>query len=142
MAVRVYSRLYEIPDGYAGENITEGCLVLEGEASRGLYTQRFLDELIIRDINIRCVIGCYAGALGGMNYVSGQIGRSGRILKEIATKCYYTEYFKWDQSKRILQYIKENYKMTKNFILIPMNGGYERDLVAAFFLQNNNLTPC
>lgn len=67
---------------------------------------------------------------------------SGKILKEIATKCYYTEYFKWDQSKRILQYIKENYKMTKNFILIPMNGGYERNLVAAIFLQNNNLTPC
>ena len=50
MAVRVYSRLYEIPDGYAGENITEGCLVLEGGAFRGLYTQGFLDELMIRDM--------------------------------------------------------------------------------------------
>ena len=79
MAVRVYSALNEIPDGYAGEAITEGCLVLEGGAFRGLYTQGFLDELMIRDINIRCVIGCSAGALGGMNYVSGQIGRSGRI---------------------------------------------------------------
>lgn len=29
------------------------------------------------------------------------------ILKDIAGKCYYTEYFKWNQAKRILRFIKE-----------------------------------
>ncbi len=75
----VYSRLGEVPVGYAKNKITEGCLVLEGGAFRGLYTQGFLDELMLNDINMSCVIGCSAGALGGMNYVSGQIGRSARI---------------------------------------------------------------
>ncbi|MCR5109251.1 MAG: patatin family protein [Lachnospiraceae bacterium] len=79
MSNRVYSGLKEIPEGTAGERIAEGCLVLEGGAFRGLYTQGFLDALMVNDINIRSVIGVSAGALSGMNYVSGQIGRSARI---------------------------------------------------------------
>ncbi len=69
----------DIPGGTAGKKITEGCLVLEGGAFRGLYTQGFLDAMMVHDLNMRCVIGVSAGALGGMNYVSGQIGRSARI---------------------------------------------------------------
>ena len=57
----------------------DGCLALEGGAFRGLYTQGFLDALMLQDINLSCVIGISAGALSGVNYVSGQIGRSGRI---------------------------------------------------------------
>ena len=76
---KVYSRLDEIPKGTASDKITEGCLVLEGGAFRGLYTQGFLDAMMENDINLSCVIGVSAGALSGMNYVSGQIGRSGRI---------------------------------------------------------------
>lgn len=57
----------------------DGCLALEGGAFRGLYTQGFLDALMLQDINLSCVIGVSAGALSGVNYVSGQIGRSGRI---------------------------------------------------------------
>ena len=30
-------------------------------------------------INLSCTVGVSAGALNGMNYVSGQIGRSGRL---------------------------------------------------------------
>ena len=76
---KVYSRLEDIPKGTASDKITEGCFVLEGGAFRGLYTQGFLDALMINDINMSCVIGVSAGALSGANYVSGQIGRSGRI---------------------------------------------------------------
>ena len=74
-----YSGMADIPTGQANDIITEGCLVLEGGAFRGLYTQGFLDELMLSGINLRCVIGVSAGALSGMNYVSGQIGRSARI---------------------------------------------------------------
>lgn len=76
---KVYSRLSEIPGGSASEQLVEGCLVLEGGAFRGLYTQGFLDGLMQNDLNLSCVIGVSAGALSGMNYVSGQIGRSARI---------------------------------------------------------------
>ena len=76
---QTYSKMDQIPQGNASENITEGCLVLEGGAFRGLYTQGVLDAMMQNDINLSCVIGVSAGALGGLNYVSGQIGRSARI---------------------------------------------------------------
>ncbi|MBQ6655488.1 MAG: patatin family protein [Erysipelotrichaceae bacterium] len=69
----------QIRSGQASNSITEGCLVLEGGAFRGLYSQGVLDALMENDINFRCVIGVSAGALSGLNYCSGQIGRSARI---------------------------------------------------------------
>ena len=74
-----YSKIDKIPSGQASEKLIEGCLVLEGGAFRGLYTQGFLDAMMLNDLNLSCVIGVSAGALGGLNYVSGQIGRSARI---------------------------------------------------------------
>ena len=38
------------------------------------------------------------------------------ILTDIASKCYYTEYFKWDQSKRILRFIKDSYNAEPEFL--------------------------
>lgn len=75
----IFSKMDQIPGGQASEKLIEGCLVLEGGAFRGLYTQGFLDAMMQNDINLSCVIGVSAGALGGMNYVSGQIGRSARV---------------------------------------------------------------
>ncbi len=79
MATHAYTHMDRIPSGTASTNLVEGCLVLEGGAFRGLYTQGILDTLMLCDINFSCVIGVSAGALGGMGYVSGQIGRSARI---------------------------------------------------------------
>ena len=67
-----------IPHGHATETLAPGCLVLEGGAFRGLYTQGFLDAMMENDLNLSCVIGVSAGALAGVNYVAGQIGRSAR----------------------------------------------------------------
>ncbi len=74
-----FTRMEIIRSGQASENITEGCLVLEGGAFRGLYSQGALDALMENDLNFSCVIGVSAGALSGLNYCSGQIGRSARI---------------------------------------------------------------
>jgi predicted patatin/cPLA2 family phospholipase len=76
--VKQYSGLDKIPDGRAGGEIQNGCLVVEGGAFRGLYNQGVMDAFMLHDINIHTVIGVSAGALAGMNYVSGQIGRSAR----------------------------------------------------------------
>ena len=76
---QVYSGIGKLPTGRASDNITEGCIVLEGGAFRGVYTSGVLDALMEEDINMRCTVGVSAGALNGVNYVSGQIGRSGRI---------------------------------------------------------------
>ena len=67
-----------IPSGRAPETLVPGCLVLEGGAFRGLYTQGFLDGMMEHGLNLSCVIGVSAGALAGVNYVAGQIGRSAR----------------------------------------------------------------
>lgn len=78
--MQVYSRLADIPQGHADtQKLQEGCLVLEGGAFRGLYTQGALDALMQNGINIQTTVGVSAGAMGGLNYVSGQIGRSARI---------------------------------------------------------------
>lgn len=79
---KVYSGLAELPRGTASRNMTPGCLVLEGGAFRGIYVAGVLDALMEADLNLQCVVGVSAGALCGMNYVSGQIGRAARINLE------------------------------------------------------------
>lgn len=74
-----FSGVDGLPSGRASKKITPGCICLEGGALRGIYTAGVLDALMEADINFQCTIGVSAGALNGMNYVSGQIGRSGRI---------------------------------------------------------------
>lgn len=79
MRNRVFSGLDQLPRGRASDRITEGCIVLEGGAFRGVYGEGVLDALMEADINMQCTIGVSAGAMNGVNYVSGQIGRSARV---------------------------------------------------------------
>ena len=74
--IPVYSRIDEVKKGQAKDNLVEGTLVLEGGAFRGLYTAGVLDCLMENDINIGTVVGISAGALTGMNYLAGCMGRS------------------------------------------------------------------
>lgn len=76
---QIYEHINELPTGHAKDILTDGCMVLEGGAFRGLYTQGALDYLMQNDVNLQTTIGVSAGAMGGVNYVSGQIGRSIRI---------------------------------------------------------------
>lgn len=76
---RIFSGLDALPQGKASKKITKGCIVLEGGAFRGLYSAGVLDALMQVGINMECTIGVSAGAMNGMSYVSGQIGRSACI---------------------------------------------------------------
>ena len=78
MHPETYSKLGSIPTGHAPDRIIQGCLVLEGGAFRGMYTQGALDAWMQRGVSFSCTLGVSAGALGGVSYVSGQIGRSAR----------------------------------------------------------------
>lgn len=51
-------------------------LVLEGGATRGVYTAGVLDYLMEKKLEISDVIGVSAGACNAVDYVSKQIGRS------------------------------------------------------------------
>lgn len=78
MKNKVFSKIEDIPNGTASNIVVEGCMVLEGGAFRGVYAEGVLDYLMQHDINMRCTVGVSAGAINGINYVSGQIGRSAR----------------------------------------------------------------
>lgn len=75
----VYSGLATLPHGRTSGKLREGCICLEGGALRGLYTSGVLDYLMEQDMNFSCVIGVSAGAMNGLNYAAGHIGRSARI---------------------------------------------------------------
>ncbi len=79
MSKKVYSGIDTIPSGNTEDEVIEGCIVLEGGAFRGVYGEGVLDCLMQEGINMEYTVGVSAGALNGMNYVSGQIGRSARI---------------------------------------------------------------
>ena len=76
---KVYSGWEKLPGGQRNGDIQAGCLVIEGGAFRGLYHEGVLDALLEGGINIHTVIGTSAGALAGLHYVTGQIGRPARI---------------------------------------------------------------
>lgn len=78
MKSKEFSRLDALLSGNAPEGIIDGCMVLEGGAFRGVYTEGVLDYLMTQGINMQTTIGTSAGAINAANYVSGQIGRSAR----------------------------------------------------------------
>lgn len=57
-------------------------LVLEGGAMRGMYTAGVLDVFMENHIQVDEVVGVSAGALFGVNYLSGQKGRVIRYNKK------------------------------------------------------------
>ena len=57
-------------------NNNKVALVLEGGAMRGLYTAGILDVFMENCIKVDTIFGVSAGALFGINYKSGQIGRA------------------------------------------------------------------
>ena len=54
-------------------------LILEGGSLRCMFTAGVLDVLMEEGIRLPCVVGVSAGALSGINYVSGQIGRTAKV---------------------------------------------------------------
>ena len=77
--MKVYSKIDALPTGKASNEITKGCLVLEGGGWKGLYTLGVLDYLMEKGINFSSVVGVSAGALSALGYVAGQIGWGARI---------------------------------------------------------------
>lgn len=59
--------------------MTQGALVLEGGSLRCMFTAGVLDVFMENGIDLSYVIGVSAGTMSGMNYVSGQIGRTRKV---------------------------------------------------------------
>lgn len=77
--MNIYSGVDNLPSGQTDGKLIEGCLCLEGGAFRGVYSSGVCDALMENGINLSACAGVSAGALNAIGYVSGQIGRSGRV---------------------------------------------------------------
>lgn len=67
-----------------------GMIVLEGGATRGVFTSGILDYLMEEDLYFSHVIGVSAGSCNGVDYVSRQIGRTKKCM--IPEKKEYSYY--------------------------------------------------
>ena len=71
-------------------------LVLEGGGMRALFTAGVLDALLdIKELDIDGIVGVSAGALFGVNYVSGQKERAIRYNKKYARDKRYMGFYSW-----------------------------------------------
>ena len=71
-------------------------LVLEGGGMRALFTAGVLDALLdIKELDIDGIVGVSAGALFGVNYVSGQKERAIRYNKKYARDKRYMGLYSW-----------------------------------------------
>lgn len=77
-----------------GQSMTVG-LVLEGGSMRGLYTAGVLDAFLDAGIQVDGIVSVSAGALFGVNYVSGQRGRALRYNKKYISYPNYMGLRSW-----------------------------------------------
>lgn len=77
-------------------------LVLEGGGMRGLYTAGVLDAFLDTGIKVDGVIGVSAGALFGVNFVSGQRGRALRYNKKFISYPNYMGFRSWIKTGNVV----------------------------------------
>ena len=67
----------------------KGTIVLEGGATRGIFTSGVLDKLMEEDIYLSDVIGVSAGSCNAVDYVSRQISRTKECMVNDYPDCDY-----------------------------------------------------
>lgn len=68
-------------------------LVLEGGGIRGIYTAGVLDCFLEEDIQVNALLGVSAGIVNGINYVSGQKGRSLKVNTDYIRDKRYLSFY-------------------------------------------------
>lgn len=64
-------------------------LILEGGASRGIFTAGVLDYLLEKDVDFSYVMGVSAGYVNAVNYMAKQKGRAKQVFTHENCKPYY-----------------------------------------------------
>lgn len=78
-------------------------IVLEGGATRGVFTSGVLDYLMEKDVYLSHVIGVSAGSCNGVDYVSKQIGRTRDcMIHKEKEYSYYYGFTKFVKEKSLL----------------------------------------
>ena len=83
--------------------MVKATLILEGGATRGVFTSGVLDYLMEEDMYMSVVIGVSAGSCNGVDYVSKQIGRTRDcMIHKEKEYSYYYGFTKFIREKSIL----------------------------------------
>ena len=88
--------------------MTKASLVLEGGATRGVFTSGALDYLMEKNVYLSHVIGVSAGSCNGVDYVSKQIGRT--------RDCMIHKEKEYDYYMGIRKFIKEKSLLNMDMI--------------------------
>lgn len=81
----------------------KGTVVLEGGATRGVFTSGVLDYLMEKEVYLSHVIGVSAGSCNGVDYVSRQIGRTRDcMIHKEKEYSYYYGFTKFIREKSLL----------------------------------------
>ena len=135
---KVWSKIDKIPKKKASDKITKGCLVLEGGAFRGVFTNAVVDYLMYRDLNFESVIGVSAGALNGMNYIAGQIGRGGRVNLTYRHNSRYVGMKALKESKGVygFNFVFNDFNEIEPLDMERVNSGMQRFVAVATALKD------
>lgn len=82
----------------------KAAIVLEGGSLRGLFTSGVLDVLVEQGIKCSYINGVSAGSMNGMNYVSGQIGRTLKINREYIHDKRYLSFKNMVKNRQIFNF--------------------------------------
>ena len=97
--------------------MTKASLVLEGGATRGVFTSGALDYLMEKNVYLSHVIGVSAGSCNGVDYVSKQIGRTRDcMIHKEKEYDYYMGIRKFIKEKSLLNMDMEFEVVTTNCI--------------------------
>ncbi len=80
----------------------DATLVLEGGATRGVFTAGVLDYIMERDLYLSHVIGVSAGSCNGIDYVSKQIGRTRDCMIHKEKEYEYVTFRKFLRKKQLI----------------------------------------
>lgn len=117
--------------------MTKATMVLEGGATRGVFTSGALDYLMEKDLYLSHVIGVSAGACNGVDYVSRQIGRTRDcMIHKEKEYSYYYGFTKFIREKSILDMDMVFEKYPKEIFPFDFGTYFASDIVCEIVTTN------
>lgn len=114
-----------------------GTIVLEGGATRGVFTSGILDYLMEEDLYFSHVIGVSAGSCNGVDYVSRQIGRTKKcMIPEKKEYSYYSGVRSAIKEKSILDMDMVFDTFPKKIYLFDFETYFQSDMVCEIVTTN------
>lgn len=110
-------------------------LVLEGGSFRGIFTAGVLDYLMEQKVSFPYVVGVSAGSGNAVNFISGQKGRTQKVIMHENADPYYG-LGQFRKSKKLLDLDKMLYDYSYDQIPFDFKTYFSSDTVSEFVVAN------